>query len=530
MCSVAANTKDGSGVHIIDDMEKDVTFCSRPYVKDGPKVRFYAGVPITTPRGIRIGAYCCLDDKPRDGLDPLQINFLKDIAATVMAHLEMVRGKAEQERGSRMVTGLGAFIEGASTLSEPSVPTDRNYNHRTPATRKLTDHKPAAGLATLAAPPLPNDRSTTTTQSQESPQASPKHLKSDSSKHVESGRGSPVIGTPTEGVDAGLARSIRTKRQADGVRHELVASNVRDTFHRAADLLREAVNTDGVVFLDTLAGTQGGNPNDVEYQSTSEPSSDDGNSGTDGTGTESEGRTKPDESREGTEEKFCRPLSLSMSSNGGNIGVPGSDDILINAEIPERFLTSLLRRFPRGKVWSFNEDGDGSSDDESASDGGRVSDVSPSPSDTKAKEAAHSRRQRPKLGRVDDGREIQRIFPGVRSLALVGMWDQTRSRWFAACAIWTYSPLRVFSVEFEANYLAAFCDVIMAEVHRLEALNSDRAKSDFISTISHELRSPLHGILGSVECLQEQPMDSFSTGLVSQVSVLISQHYRTESS
>jgi signal transduction histidine kinase len=67
--------------------------------------------------------------------------------------------------------------------------------------------------------------------------------------------------------------------------------------------------------------------------------------------------------------------------------------------------------------------------------------------------------------------------------------------------------------------LAAFCDVILAELHRLEAQTSDKAKSDFISTMSHELRSPLHGILGSVECLQEQPTDSISSDLISQVDI-----------
>lgn len=39
--------------------------------------------------------------------------------------------------------------------------------------------------------------------------------------------------------------------------------------------------------------------------------------------------------------------------------------------------------------------------------------------------------------------------------------------------------------------MSAFCDVILAELHRLEAQTSEKAKSDFISTMSHELRSPL---------------------------------------
>jgi signal transduction histidine kinase len=38
------------------------------------------------------------------------------------------------------------------------------------------------------------------------------------------------------------------------------------------------------------------------------------------------------------------------------------------------------------------------------------------------------------------------------------------------------------------NLVAAFCDIIAGEARRLEVQRSDKAKSDFISSISHELR------------------------------------------
>lgn len=47
----------------------------------------------------------------------------------------------------------------------------------------------------------------------------------------------------------------------------------------------------------------------------------------------------------------------------------------------------------------------------------------------------------------------------------------------------------------------------MSEKARLDAVTADRAKSDFISSVSHELRSPLHGILASAEALQESVTD-----------------------
>lgn len=88
--SNAQDPHSASLAHIINNLTEDARFCDRPYVKGGPRARFYAGVPITTPKGINIGALCVLDDKPRDGLDPEQVEFLRSMASTVMSHLELV--------------------------------------------------------------------------------------------------------------------------------------------------------------------------------------------------------------------------------------------------------------------------------------------------------------------------------------------------------------------------------------------------------------------------------------------------------
>lgn len=79
-----------------------------------------------------------------------------------------------------------------------------------------------------------------------------------------------------------------------------------------------------------------------------------------------------------------------------------------------------------------------------------------------------------------------------------------RERWFCGTLIWTYSRSRVFSNDIEVVFLIAFTDVLMAEVTRMEAQMESKAKSDFISSISHELRSPLHGILCGIDLLSEQ--------------------------
>ena len=98
------------------------------------------------------------------------------------------------------------------------------------------------------------------------------------------------------------------------------------------------------------------------------------------------------------------------------------------------------------------------------------------------------------------------------------LWDANTSRWLAGCFCWTtISRPQMFSRGTEVSFLKAFCNSIIVEVSRLATMKADRQKSDFISSISHELRSPLHGILGSTEFLKETTCDGFQIGLIDTI-------------
>ncbi|KAK5745893.1 hypothetical protein LTR17_001022 [Elasticomyces elasticus] len=493
--------------HIINDLDEDTQFCGRPYVVDGPKAKFYAGVPITTSKGINIGAYCCLDDKKRDGLDAKSVAFLHDMAKTVMTHLEHVRAKAEHERGTRMVSALGAFVEGAQTVQDWDRESARRNRGRTHGTRSSASRRSLSSVTADApdrlASPSPALRSAAPTIP--------------GSVIAAVGNASPA----TESTKPVLSQVPRTTKQTNmqELQDMSIAPNIRASFQRAANLILEAVDADGVAFLDSSANTYGGlvESGDGSDQSSSTPES---AAEHEQTGTESEDDSARKSNGSG---KACKVLASAHSGEDGYSTIDELRHDIQASSITERFLRSLLRRNLGGKIWTFAEDGSASSDDSSSEGSAKDKATKPpvkvsnngSLNDTAARQATHKRRKR-----IDDGKEIQRLFPGVRSLALCGMWDMNRGRWYSACAVWTYSPLRVFSNESEVSYTAAFCDVIMAEVYRLEAQNSDKAKSDFISSLSHELRSPLHGILGSVECLQDIPsLDGFTSDLVSQVEV-----------
>lgn len=101
------------------------------------------------------------------------------------------------------------------------------------------------------------------------------------------------------------------------------------------------------------------------------------------------------------------------------------------------------------------------------------------------------------------------------------MWDPHQERWFGASIVLSYSSTRIFSVRNELSYVAAFCDVVLGEIWRLESQELSQSKNDFISSISHELRSPLRSILGSAECLEEQEQSVLGRRLLSCVIALI---------
>lgn len=58
----------------------------------------------------------------------------------------------------------------------------------------------------------------------------------------------------------------------------------------------------------------------------------------------------------------------------------------------------------------------------------------------------------------------------------------------------------------------------MNELSRLDTIASDQVKTTFVSLISHELRSPLHGILGSIQFLQDSLLDSFQVTMLNSMA------------
>lgn len=74
-------------VMMVRDATQDERFAANPLVTGDPSIRFYAGAPLVSSGGQRLGTICVIDRVPRE-LDARQIETLQFLADQVMRKLE----------------------------------------------------------------------------------------------------------------------------------------------------------------------------------------------------------------------------------------------------------------------------------------------------------------------------------------------------------------------------------------------------------------------------------------------------------
>lgn len=450
---------------VVPDLRRDDRFKNYPFVLGPPYSRFYAGVPIRSPGGHSIGTYCVLDENPRDGLAPHELDFLKDMAGTVMRHLEMSRANEDQRRGKIMVRSLGSFAEGKSGLENWwSDPWDSNEQPTPLGVPDITTAQQQQQQRLNVAPNVAQDNLAGANSAASSvPSVSSPNVTSPSSVHPTSAVITPATETlPEYRPDVITKTSTSTiNDQKDRVAPEIMAA-----FGRAANMIVDATEAEGAVFFDAKISTFGGLVDDDFSEQLPEP------------------------------DKPCAMLGAAMCQR--NRAPDSHSPLPSESPMSESVLRHLLRLYPHGQIFNLDDDLD-SPPINSPSGGGdfEMSDGFPF-NVSKKSDSARS---------MDDGNHLRSIFPTARSLVMYPLWDSHRDRWFASAFIWSSDPMRVFTNEQDLSYLAAFSNSAMAEVARLDMKLADSAKADFISSISHELRSPLHGILGMTDLLKDSDLD-----------------------
>ncbi|EAW25629.1 putative sensor histidine kinase/response regulator [Aspergillus fischeri NRRL 181] len=243
-------------------------------------------------------------------------------------------------------------------------------------------------------------------------------------------------------------------------------------FSRASALLQKCMELDGVLFLDATRSNARRlvSPDTARHQSNVSSScspsmsdlevlSKDGDSCINSPGLSSAGPWR---------ERVCEPLGWASSGSANRCTSQYS--------IPEGLLHDLFAAYPKGTILN------------TSTLVGCTSQKCGHGTDAKG-----SRHHAIILRLVQD-------LPEARSLLFLPMWNWNTSRWLAGALLWTCDSQRPFE-QSDLFYVKAYGDAIVSEAAQMDWQATEKSKSDLLSSVSHELRSPLHGMLASVELL-----------------------------
>ena len=99
--SFCAHAIHGEEVFEVPDATLDKRFCDNPLVTGEHHIRFYAGAPLVTPDGLKLGTLCVIDRKPREKLTDAQRAALLALARQAVALLELRRSVARLQASNR---------------------------------------------------------------------------------------------------------------------------------------------------------------------------------------------------------------------------------------------------------------------------------------------------------------------------------------------------------------------------------------------------------------------------------------------
>ncbi|KAJ5056739.1 hypothetical protein J3E72DRAFT_221417 [Bipolaris maydis] len=121
--------------------------------------------------------------------------------------------------------------------------------------------------------------------------------------------------------------------------------------------------------------------------------------------------------------------------------------------------------------------------------------------------------------------ELPQIFPKAKQIIMMPLWDTHRERNIGTVLGFSNDQSRVYLGSTDLWSISALCTTLMTQVRRLEVQAMDKIKSDFLGSMSHEMRTPLHGILSALELLSDTPYnadqrDLLETARYSGISLL----------
>lgn len=422
-------------------------------------LRFFAATPITTKENITIGYVLIVDTDVHRELSNREAALLTSISRQAMLQLSLVRELELRRRASKTTEGLATFLQPRPVIDQTTAKPDKNST--------VSQHESA---------------------------------------------GVPL--TASEGSTAAATNAGISGYKSLGAQE----TPYRRIFRRAAEFLRNALMVDGVLFADGFVEFRGA------MQPVSEPEQE----------LQREAFTKPvlksmplgrdsatgegssNSSHGGPSISSCQPpssrtktytsggfrgsvltttpaevLGISISPDGKRPSLKSLSDTVLGLDhVGQGFLQHMMERYSEGQPWYIDE-----------SDA-----VYHCQNDTvRLDEDGHG-----------DTATVLRAFGGIRQLLFIPLADPVDSKRLAACFVWTSSHFPIFTAA-DLSPIRTFLHIVESEISKIDTISALKQKDSFVSSISHELRSPLHGILGSVELLSESGLDDFQQNLADTI-------------
>jgi len=489
---------------VIPDLTKEPCTMDTDIIKVLPPIlRYYVEVPLRNDAGYVLGSICVIDREVRSP-GPRDIQGLQQVSKLVVEHLEWSRMKQDHHRAERSLEGLSHFIQGKGSLSEWSkltfAQTDIPSAFAEPAPlsssylqhARSNDSAPDPASPPSAFPDSAPTSPTATIQSSFNLLRLPDDGAGWATNPTSGGTQppTPAINRSDTDVQIGSDPPVRQMSTDDVQASSLASLSIRQAFSRAANLIRESMDLDATCFLEVPQNERYKNPKKKDNArrppkvvETASQNASETESMTDGSSeftlkdTAKEQNDPQDDGTSRTNEVLCHRLGFSTRTKSS---LAGSETLQPYLTIPTSLLSQLTNIYGEGHIFHFDNSGVVSSGEET--------------------DAGQQPRRKSARKRLSD--RLFHLFPTARSLIFLPLFDNDKQHIYAGFLGWTTDPTRALQKN-ETIYVSGFANSIMCEVMRLQAMATDKAKSDFISSISHELRSPLHGILAAAQLLLE---------------------------
>ncbi|SMY21138.1 unnamed protein product [Zymoseptoria tritici ST99CH_1A5] len=503
------------------------------YTGSERRFRYYLGIPLRTENNINIGALFLLDSRPRPHMETRQMKVLHTLANNIVAHMKTVKESHEKQRAIRMNwcvaefislergfrtrrshsyndetrAGQGSNLAGSSQLLTPNI-------SRQSSAVESSGGLPSGSVSTLTTGCNPRSAAYQTVdvsvaglyssadqiQSTQTDSASVNPAREQTFEGVARGLGNGTASSEELEESRGRQASREARSSSPGIspsKPSATEAGQQSVFDRAAYLLREALDLEphaggGVVLFDTNALADNARPTVLSA------SSDHGdprrmelpqrNSSESVTGT-GVGAARSAYSGAIRERVVLGAASINRSSGRPPANF-GRADTTFKVTLTPPELQRMCRRHPRGRLYNIPDNtGTTLFDYEGRHVSGALS------------------------AQLYEMVLIRRQFPDAKQVIFIPIFHANVNRW-TSCFAFTTSRYRVFSHEMDYLPMLSFCSVVKAEMVRLGTFVADEQKGDFIGSVSHELRSPLHGILASIELLQSTDCDGFQRSCV----------------